>query len=312
MQKFGHILWGYELFYPDDWVHKSIRDVQGFALNERALEPGFTGPGSGHLLVRADWNSTGQSLESIWNRHLGMTSGMIGAKKVGTAAWEMAGLQGFEAEIVLPKQEKNRLWTGILSRGFIILNLMVTHPKDERSAFEPPVTRIITSLRFPETMGEFPLSRRGIPLPPGYEEMDARQAVEDIDRPRPVAGLRGRKLDRRPAGLLPARAAGPGLDDRPVLAVPGAAFPGPNEPGICQVHLAKGGNPPDPGPAAQGREDGQRRQQRPDRGERSFSPGRLDGVALELAHIQVVVKTLPGEQLFMVAALDNLPLFDHQ
>jgi hypothetical protein len=180
MQKFGHILWGYELFYPDGWVHKTILDVQGFAANERALEPDYKGPGSGHLLVRPDWKTTGLSLEAIWNRHLGMSGGMIGAKKLGSAPWEMAGSKGFEAEIILPKQENTRLWTGILARGYMVLNLMVAHPKDERSAFEPLVTAIITSLRFPDSMGEFPSSQMGVPLPPGYEEMDARQAVEDI------------------------------------------------------------------------------------------------------------------------------------
>ncbi|MBN1149217.1 MAG: hypothetical protein JXA78_18295 [Anaerolineales bacterium] len=180
MARFQHLLWGYELSYPDDWMHKTIQDIEGFSPTPEALTSNYQGPRSGTILVRTDWNCAGKPLEALWNRHLGMTAGLIGAKEVGTAAWKLAGASGYETEIVLPKKEDTRLWAGVLAKGFMVLSISVSHPKNERSWFEPIATQVISSLGFPQTLGEFPVTHSGLPLPPGYAEIDPQIAVEDI------------------------------------------------------------------------------------------------------------------------------------
>jgi hypothetical protein len=60
MPGFQHLLWGYELTYPVDWVHQTIGDAEGFASIPEAFEAGYEGPNAGHLLVRAEWNGTRQ------------------------------------------------------------------------------------------------------------------------------------------------------------------------------------------------------------------------------------------------------------
>jgi hypothetical protein len=183
MTIFQHLLWGFELTYPDDWNHKTQDEKELFAAIPEALDLEYSGPNAGYILVRADWNVANESLEELWNRHLGLAAGLIGAKKVSSAPWQMAGASGFEAEIVLPKKETLRLWTGILGRGFLVLNMVVSHPKEARSWFEPLATQIISSLKFPTTVGEYFTTRQGIPLPPGYKPIDPRLAVEDIPQP---------------------------------------------------------------------------------------------------------------------------------
>ena len=148
MTIFQHTLWGYELTYPADWVHLTLGEVEGFAELAAALEPGYAGEKSGHLLVKAEWNATLQPVEPVWGRHMGVTAGLIGAKRVGSAPWQMGGATGLEAEIALPKESKLRLWSGVLARDFLMLHFMVTHAKEERAHFEPLVTKLIASLRF--------------------------------------------------------------------------------------------------------------------------------------------------------------------
>jgi hypothetical protein len=180
MKKFQHILWGYELDYPDDWVHKAVGETQAFAENPQALTPGYTGPKSGHLLVSAEWNAFDKPIEPIWKQHIAKIASMIGAKKVASAPWHMSGGVGLEAEIKLPKRDRKRMWVGILMHGLTVLKFVVVHPLEERSAFEPPVTGIIKSLHFPHRMPGVESTSEGLPLPPDYTPVDPSTIIPDI------------------------------------------------------------------------------------------------------------------------------------
>jgi hypothetical protein len=200
MTIFQHPLWGFEFTYPADWVHSTVGDVEGFAEVAAALEPGYSGEKSGHLLVRPEWNATLQAVEPLWGRHMGVTAGLIGAKRVGSAAWQMGGAVGLEAEIALPKVSSLRLWSGILARDFLVLHFMVTHPKDDRARFEPLVTRLIASLRFVPAVTGLAVEMLGLPLPPGYVPMDPRQVIPDIADVAPWSAYDGES----PVGALQA------------------------------------------------------------------------------------------------------------
>jgi hypothetical protein len=180
MTIFQQTFWGYEFTYPDDWVHQTLGDVEGFAELAAALEPGYTGEKAGHLLVKAEWNATLQPVGPLWGQHMGTTAGLIGAKRVGSAAWQMGGAVGLEAEIALSKLSPLRLWSGILARDFLVLHFMVTHAKDDRARFEPLVTKLIASLRFVPAIEGLAVDPHGLPLPPGYASMDPRQVIPDI------------------------------------------------------------------------------------------------------------------------------------
>lgn len=183
MAEYQNIFWGYELTYPDDWTHQSIGGAEGFAAGREALEPGYEGPHSGHLLVSAEWNAEGRQIEPIWKRHLGMVAGMIGAKKVGSAPWQMGGGLGFEAEIMLPKRDQMRLWAGILAYKLTVLKFVVQHPLEDRAWFEPAATDILKSLRFVHRIQGLETSASGLPLPPGYSQVDPREVIPDIAHP---------------------------------------------------------------------------------------------------------------------------------
>ena len=200
MTIFQHTLWGYEFTYPANWVHLTLGEVEGFAELAAALEPGYTGEKSGHLLVKAEWNATLQAVEPLWGRHMGMTAGLIGAKRVGSAPWQMGGAVGLEAEISMPKVSNVRLWSGILARDFMVLHFMVTHPKDDRARFEPPVTKLIASLRFVPAIATLAVEAQGLPLPPGYAPIDPRQVIPDIADLAPWAAYGGQS----PIGALQA------------------------------------------------------------------------------------------------------------
>lgn len=180
MTIFQHVLWGYQLTYPDDWTHRTLGDVEGFAAFPEALEGDYHGEKDGHLLVRAEWNGLMQDLEPLWNRHIGLTAGMLGAKKVGAAPWRMGGAVGMEAEIGLPKNSNQRLWVGILGRGPVALHFMVSHRLEERAWFEPLVTQLISSLRFVENEAELQHDANGLPLPPGYTSVAPTDIIQDI------------------------------------------------------------------------------------------------------------------------------------
>ncbi len=177
MTVFRHILWGYELTYPDHWTHQSVQDAEAFtAQNADGLD-------DSQLLVRGEWNWERQPIEPLWNRHIGMMAGMIGAKQVGSAPWKLGDAEGLEAEIVLPKKDNQRLWTGILMHDFRVLHFMVTHPKEVREQFEPAATNVISSLRFLNRILGIKSSREGIPLPPAYKAVDPTSILTDISDP---------------------------------------------------------------------------------------------------------------------------------
>jgi hypothetical protein len=178
-----HALWGYQLTYPDGWVHQTFLDTDIFASRSEALDADYIGPEAGQLVVRGEWNWSRQPVEPFWTRHIGMLAGMAGARKVGSAPWILGRATGLEAEIVLPKKENMRLWTGILARDFRILKFVVIHPLEERARFEPVATKIITSLRFPNRILGLETGPEGLPLPPGYSPADPQEILPDIAQP---------------------------------------------------------------------------------------------------------------------------------
>ena len=183
MAVFQHVLWGYELTYPDDWAHRTLGAMEGFAAIPEALTPDYAGPDSGQILVRGEWNCARQPIEPIWNRHIGMLASWLGARQVGSAPWRMGGATGLEAEIVLPKKDDRRLWTGILEHNFTVLHFMVLHLRQERPEFEPFATRIISSLRFPPEMAGVMTDPEGLPLPPDYSPIQPQNVLPDIADP---------------------------------------------------------------------------------------------------------------------------------
>jgi hypothetical protein len=180
MTVFQHILWGYKLTYPDHWTHQPVQDTDAFS---DALASNDEGLNAGQLLVRGEWNWERKPIEPLWNRHIGLMAGMIGAKQVGSAPWKLGDATGLEAEIVLPKKDNQRLWTGILMHDFRVLHFMVTHPKEIRETFEPAATKVISSLRFLYQISGIKTTREGIPLPPGYEAVDPKSILADISDP---------------------------------------------------------------------------------------------------------------------------------
>jgi hypothetical protein len=176
-------LWGYELTYPDDWTHITFGEAEGFIPNQPMLEPGDEEPKPEHILVSAEWNCARQPIGPLWSQHIGLAAGMMGAKKVGSAPWRMAGAAGMEAEILMPAKEDRRLWAGILEKDFTLLKFLVTHTRQNRSWFEPIATRIISSLSFPTHVQGINLSPEGLPIPPGYSPTDPRRIIPDIADP---------------------------------------------------------------------------------------------------------------------------------
>jgi hypothetical protein len=180
MAIFQHPLWGFELSYPDNWVQQSHDDVDGFAKSAEAFtKSGAANEKVAHLLVRGEWNGWRKPIAPLWNQYITKLSIMLGAKKIGSSPFSMGGANGFETEIQLPRRLNRRLWVGILARGVVILHFMVSHPKDERSAFEPPATQIIASLRFPDRIDGLTINERGLPVPPGYAPIDPVNLVPD-------------------------------------------------------------------------------------------------------------------------------------
>jgi hypothetical protein len=210
MSIFQHALWGYELTYGDDWTHRKIKGADGFeaeafAANPDAFEPDYEGSQAGQVAVRAEWNYASRVIEKLWTERIGLMAGMMGARKVGSAPWQLRDATGIEAEIVLPKSTNTRLWAGILSHGRTILHFMVTHPVEERPWFEPLATRLIASLRFPSGVAGLEASGEGLPLPAGYRTVDPRQIVADAPVEGALRGQHWRAYDGSdPAGALQA------------------------------------------------------------------------------------------------------------
>jgi hypothetical protein len=180
MAEFQNPLWGFALTYPDDWTHQSNSESDGFAKDAQAFDQAVPfNQQAAHLLVRGEWNPRRQPIAPLWNQHITKLAIMLGAKKLGASPFSMGGANGFEAEIQMPKSENRRLWAGILARDTIILHLMVSHPREQRSDFEPQATQVIASLRFLEKIEGFVSSPEGVPLPPNYTPVDPASLVPD-------------------------------------------------------------------------------------------------------------------------------------
>jgi hypothetical protein len=180
MAVFQHALWGYELTYPDGWAHQTQGEIETFAVTPQALDPDYSGENSGQIMVRAGWNCPRRPIEPVWNEHIGKLASWLGAKKVGSAPWRMSGAAGMEAEVVLAKKDPRRLWSGILEQDFLVLHFLALHLKEERAVFEPPATRVISSLRFLKAVDGVSAAAEGWPLPPGYEPIPPQEVLTDI------------------------------------------------------------------------------------------------------------------------------------
>ncbi len=115
MLTYQDIFWGYELTYPDFWIHKHVTDTDYFSVSPDYHDPLYDGPDPGQIAIRGEWNWARKDITPLWNEHIGLLAGILGAKDIGSAPWKLGDATGVEAEIVLPKKENRRLWTGILT-----------------------------------------------------------------------------------------------------------------------------------------------------------------------------------------------------
>ncbi len=183
MKLFQHQLWGYQIQLPEDWEHKRFASRDGFAADLKAFEPNYQGETLAQLLILGQWNSLQKPVSELWQRHLGKVSLMLGAKNLASAAWEMAGARGLEAEIILPKKNPQRLWTGILENGMLVLSFLALHWKENRQEVEPIISGIISSLKFLKGVDDLPTNKSGFPLPSVVEPTDPLSIVADIPDP---------------------------------------------------------------------------------------------------------------------------------
>jgi len=181
MAEYYDLFWGYKITYPDFWIQQPAGDSVYFAARSECFDPLYEEPDAGFIAVKGEWNWAKKDIRPLWYENIGKTAGFLGAKDVGSAPWKMAGATGLEAEIVLPKKENRRLWTGILAYDFVVLHFMVSHPKIVRSYFEPLATNLISSLTFTAPNVALDTSPEGIPVPPGYLSIDPKTIIEDID-----------------------------------------------------------------------------------------------------------------------------------
>ncbi len=238
MSVYQHVLWGYELTYPDSWHHLSKGEVECFAAIPEALDPDYHGANSGQILIRCEWNSVRKPIEPLWNRHIGMLASWLGAKEVGSAPWRLGVANGLEAEIVMPKKDDRRLWTGILQKDLIVLHFVVLHLKQEYEIFQHFATEIISSLRFPaEVAGVFTTSD-GLPLPPNYEAVPAEDFLSGIREPahwRAYAGTSS--IEALQAFYLRE------IQNFGWTIVEYVPFPSPSDLGFARIKLEKNGKP---------------------------------------------------------------------
>ncbi len=181
MPVYQDIYWGYEITYPNFWLHTSIGDSEFFTATLDSLDPLYEEPDAGFIAIRGEWNWARKDIRPLWNETIGKTAGFLGAKNIGAAPWKLGDAVGLEAEIVLPKKDIRRLWTGVLSHEFCVLHLMVSHPKTVRTTFEPLATSVISSLKFNSSKFELEQTSEGIPIPPGYHVVDPKTVIDDID-----------------------------------------------------------------------------------------------------------------------------------
>jgi hypothetical protein len=183
MKTFQHQLWGYQIDLPDNWQHMKFDQKDGFAEDSKAFQSDYQGDKLAQLLINGEWNSLKQPIHEIWQRHMGKTALMLGAKNLGSAVWEMAGAQGYEVEIVLPKKSRERIWVGILENGLLVLTFLVLHWKDNREEMEPLISRMIASLKYLESVDGIPLSPTGLPLPSQANPIKPQEIITDIPDP---------------------------------------------------------------------------------------------------------------------------------
>jgi len=191
MTLFQHQLWGYQLELPDNWEHSRFDFKDGFALDPKAFQPGYSGDHLAQLLINAEWNSLRKPIWDVWQGHIAKSSLMLGAKNLGSAPWSMAGANGFEVEIVLPKKDPKRLWAGILEYGYLVLHFLVLHWKENQKEMQPQITRIISSLEFLQTVPEILSTNSGLPLPRGLTSADPVDLINDIDNPEDWEAFQG-------------------------------------------------------------------------------------------------------------------------
>lgn len=183
MKTFQHQLWGFEIDIPETWQHMQFGEKDGFAEDPKAFRSDYQGEKLAQLLINGEWNSLNQPIHDIWQNHVGKTALMLGAKNLGSAVWEMAGVQGYEVEIVLPKKSPNRLWAGILENGLMVLTFLVLHLKGNREEMEPLLSRIISSLRYVNHTDGIISNSYGFPLPSLAKPIDPLLIVDDIQDP---------------------------------------------------------------------------------------------------------------------------------
>lgn len=181
MPEYFDYFWGYGITYPDFWIYKATGDSVYFAASQDCLDPLYEEPDAGFIAIRGEWNWAKKDIRPLWTENIGMVAGFMGAKDIGSAPWRLGGATGLEAEIVLPKKENRRLWTGILSHDFIVLHFMVSHPKIVRETFEPMATSVISSLKFTAPKIAMEKTVEGISIPPGYHVVDPKSVLDDID-----------------------------------------------------------------------------------------------------------------------------------
>ena len=183
MNPFQHQLWGYQIQLPEGWQHKEFPSRDGFALDLNAFESDYQGERLAQLLLHGEWNSLKKPISELWQRHLGKVSLMLGAKNLASAAWEMGGARGHEVEIVLPKKNPRRLWTGILENGMLVLSFLVLHWKENKEEIEPILSKIIASLKFLRGVEDLPQNEFGLPLPTATTPANPLSIVADIPDP---------------------------------------------------------------------------------------------------------------------------------
>lgn len=176
MPVFQQHFWGYEITYPDDWVHATHGDVEAFALHPQALDIDYDGPHMGYLLIRAELNAYQMPLEPLWTEHLSRIAIMHGAKQIGSRPYLAGQAKGFAAELLLPRREERRLWTAVLAAGGIVLHLMAMHRSTEVLDFHP----LVASLRFAPFVTGMTRSPRGMPLPAGSLPVQPADVFPDL------------------------------------------------------------------------------------------------------------------------------------
>ena len=86
-------------------------------------------------------------------------------------------------EIVLPKKNPHRLWTGILENGLLVLTFLVLHRKENREKIEPLISKTIASLKYLEGIDQIDQTSIGLPIPSPVTSVDPLRVVPDIPNP---------------------------------------------------------------------------------------------------------------------------------